>query len=356
VIFAISHLVFHRIVIAYFRFVIVYFKMSSDDISTLIATVTAMRTESQSNDTNMRAEMKKSTDAMAAMQAAMMAFDVTTKGLQSAIDKNARDNDEKLNKLTNDIKAWADARFGGPGSAAGSADVPMSGPTAAGEHAFKRPRSAGPFERRGPRAGPASASNYINPTFTVWVGGFPRKLPAIFLENAAKAMCTAYLTSGTDHKVLARSMQPGFKIVFEDDADMKNFLQAFRANPHVWTDPIDAFTAVTLRAKVDSTAADRIRISLMTCLWGLISPMLIASTSWMNDRHKLRSQGTSGILWIDNSFNNDGRELLSVRFGAADPTFEWKDDQATKFDILPAKRNEITTRALADWKAKLAVE
>jgi hypothetical protein len=294
---------------------------------------------------------------MTAMQTAMTTFDATTKNLQSAIDKNARDNDEKLTKLTNDIKAWADARFGGQSAAGGSTDdAPMPGSSAAGEHTNKRPRSAGPFERRGPRAGPAPASNYIQTTFAVWIGGFPRKLPAVFLENTGKAICTAYLTSGTDHKVLARGMSPGFKISFDDNNDMKNFLQSFRASPHVWTDPVDAFSAVTLHAKVDRTAADRVRISLMTLLWGIISPLLIASSSWLDDRHKLRSQGTSGILWVDNSANSDGRELISVRFSATDPTFEWKDDQATKFNISPAKRDEITARALAEWKAKHAVE
>ncbi len=151
-------------------------------------------------------------------------------------------------------------------------------------------------------------------------------------------------------------MQPGFKLVFDDANDMKNFLQAFRASPHVWTDPMDTLSAHTLHSKIDRTAADRVRISLMSLFWGLINPLLVASDRWQADRNRLRSQGTSGILWIDNTFNNDGRELLNVRFGLADPTFVWNLEQTAKFSILAAKLDDIATQALAEWKAKHAAE
>jgi hypothetical protein len=331
----------------------------SASIAALVAAVTAMRGEAQTSETNIRADLRKTAEAMTAMQTAMNTFDTTTKNLQATIDQNAKDNDDKLNQLSENIKAWANAQFGKPAGSSGSAgpwrsnDTPMP---AAGEHDAKRPRSAGPFERRGTRTGPAPTSNYEQPTHCVWIGGFPRKLVAVVLEKAAKAICLAYLTSGTDVKVLARSMQPGFKLVFDDGNDMKDFLLAFRARPHVWADPTDILVAKTLHAKVDRSAADRVRISLMTLFWGLINPLLIAADCWQSDRNRLRSQGTSGILWIDNTANNDGREILSVRFGSADPTFEWNLDQTAKYNIPAAKLDDINMQALAEWKAKHAVE
>ena len=206
-----------------------------------------------------------------------------------------------------------------------------------------------------PRAGLAPPPNFNQPNHCVWIGGFPRKLVSTILDKAAKAIILAYTITDTDVKIISRSMQPGFKFAFEDQDDMKDFLQSFRATPHVWTDPSDQSITVTLHAKVDRSAADRVRISLMTIFWGHLNPILTASDQWKSDRNRLRSQGTSGVLWVDNSLNDDGRELLSVRFGGtADPTIVWSVEQSGKFNILPAKLAEITDKALAEWKAKHA--
>jgi hypothetical protein len=323
------------------------------DITNLMGALSAIQTDAQ----NTRRELlEKVSDSEKSTANAMLAFQASHTALQDSITKLGTATDIKLAQLAADLRKWTTENFA---SSAEAADVPMSSSQApAGEH-VKRPRSAGPFERHGPRAGPATAAGLGEPTFAVWIGGFPRKLGVVLLEDAAKSICTAYLHSGTDYKTIVRGMRPGFKILFDDANDMKNFLQAFRASPHKWTDPVDAFSSTMLRASVDKTAADRVRISLMTCLWGIINPLLVGSGAWLADRHRLRSQGTSGILWVDNSVNNDGRELLSVRFasaGPADPTFEWQNDQATKFGLDAAQCISITTRSLADWRLKHAAD
>ena len=127
---------------------IVYYSVSMaapgdfDAITSLVASVNAMRSEAHTNETNIRADVKKNADAMTDMQSAMSAFNNTTMNLQAAIDKNAKDSDAKLIQLAVDLQKWANAEFA---SASASSGLPAGAP------ASKRARSADTAARGQPR-------------------------------------------------------------------------------------------------------------------------------------------------------------------------------------------------------------
>ena len=75
-------MIFTDLLLAILR--IVYYSVSmvapgdADPITSLIASVNAMRSEAQTNETNIRADLKKNADAMTDMQSAMAGFNTTT--------------------------------------------------------------------------------------------------------------------------------------------------------------------------------------------------------------------------------------------------------------------------------------
>jgi hypothetical protein len=284
----------------------------------------------------------------------LLAFKDSHKELQDSITKMGTDTDDKLAQLAADLRRWATAQFATPsGSTSSGAN--------AGSPAGKRARSADSSARPTARvdgtsratAGPAPSG------FGVWIGGFQRKLVSPLLAKAANDIIDKYCRIDLDPKpkIIARAMSAGFKIIFVDDVDAKALVTAFKIEPFDWHDPRSpGALPLELFCRMDRSAADRIRIGLISIFWGLLNPLLIANSNWRPDVNKLRSTGASGALWVEDAAASDGYDLLAIRFFDAGPTAVWNHRNCNYYGIEPAVLEIIRVDAINLWKEKFGSE
>ena len=283
------------------------------DSAAILKALEKMTTENKNTRLELRDQVTKIEGTTAA---ALLAFKDSHKELQDSITKMGTDTDAKLAQLADDLHKWASGQF-----AAASTSAPSGLP--AGAPAGKRARSADSAARPTARSdGTSKATAASTPSgFGVWIGGFQRKLVSPLLSRAANDIIDKYCPIDLDPKpkIIARAMSAGFKLIFDDNDDAKNFVDVFKAEPFDWQDPRAPGSMTELFARADRSAADRIRIGLITIIWGLLNPLLVASVNWRPDVNKLRSTGANGALWVEDSAASDGYDLLSVRFFEAGP-------------------------------------
>ena len=117
------------------------------------------------------------------------------------------------------------------------------------------------------------------------------------------------------YKIRAVNMKQRFSIDFPSVGIARDFVRLVNAMGFVAEDSADTTGQhPTLRAAPDRSKEDREKITYMTKAWKVVRDSLANNKGWIKGM-TLRSTGTDGVLFIENSEKSDGFRIVRFNFG-----------------------------------------
>ena len=211
-------------------------------------------------------------------------------------------------------------------------------------------------DRQLPHVRPGSSGAGINYPVMMWLGGLQRKHVSNALEQMARTVLLDLLPKHQvdSIKILAANMKNGVMLEVPDSTLATSIVRKFSEAHPKWEDE-RTHSVSELFVRIQRSPQDRKKIALMSKLWEQTHEFLKKDRVFDSAKHRLRSTGVGGSLWIEFIGLSDGVELISVAFGDSGPVYSHCQDGLDQFKIPLARATEFAesaTKAYQDFKVR----